>query len=173
MDQHRCFSHSAQTHTRAPQLCYGVCTEHVQLSIMMMRIYENTTGYVAGKLILCWDLSGHNDTRVQVALCVLPVSWSALTHSCMGTWSQSWRSGPSPAGGKASAEWEGNFRVLVFPPGTKGHHYRSAVVFRAVLYCLQVWGRRDMHWSQGTLCKHTAPFVWKTSWFYTHFAIQK
>lgn len=57
----------------ASQLCYDAYTEHVQLTIMMMRIYENTTGYVAGKLILLGSIS-HNDTQVQVAFCVLPVS---------------------------------------------------------------------------------------------------
>lgn len=143
MDRNRFFSHSTQRRTTASQPRHGAYTEHVQLTIMMMRIYENTTGYVAGKLILRWDLSGHSDTRVQVAFCVLPVSrLSTLTHCCcIGT--PSWRSGPSPTGGKASAEREGNFRVLVFSPGTKGHHDRSAVVFSTVLYCLQVWGRRD------------------------------
>lgn len=57
----------------ASQLCHGAYVEHVQLHIVM-RIYENTTVSMAGKLILHWDLSVHKDTQGQVTFWVLPVS---------------------------------------------------------------------------------------------------
>lgn len=54
-------SHSARRLTMASQLCHGAYTEHVQLHIVM-RICENTTLFMAGKLTLHWDLSVHKDT---------------------------------------------------------------------------------------------------------------
>lgn len=72
-------SHSAQRLTMASQLCHGAYTEHVQLHIVM-RIYENTSVSMAGKLTLHWDLSVHKDTQGQVAFWVLPVSCYARWH---------------------------------------------------------------------------------------------
>lgn len=88
---------------------------------------------------------------------------------CRGTLSPGWQSGPSSAGGKASAEWEVYLRVLVLSPGTKGHHDGSAVVFGTILQCLQKPGERERQRAGvvGRLCRQTASFLQKVDLFYT------
>lgn len=52
---------------------------------------------------------------------------------CTESWSPGQQSGPSPAGGKASAEGEVDFRVLIFSPGAKRHYDGRTVILSAIL----------------------------------------
>lgn len=67
MDRNRFFPHSAQRRTSASQLGRGAYTEHVQLTMMMARIYENTT-LLGVRLVSLYSVGIYqvtmNDTRV-------------------------------------------------------------------------------------------------------------
>lgn len=87
--------------------------------------------------LICVLVYSPRVTPVQVTSVISSVSWHTQWKLSHRNSKSQQVSGPSSAGGKASAEREGDFRVLVFSPSAKGHHYCGSVIFSTILDCLQ------------------------------------
>lgn len=123
---------------------------------------------------LATDPVSHRVTLVQLLFNLI----SSLTYSgenC-GTEklkSPSKQSGPASTGGKASAEREVDFGVLVFSPSAKRHYHCSTVIFGTILYCLKGLAGKKRKTLEIRVCTKTNhPSSGRPNWFNTQLRTQ-
>lgn len=151
---HFSFAHSTSRLTIAEPHIFILSTyytEYVQLNINRTDIYETLQCKWLEHLhwLVYWSSESESPRH----------SWLVWSSKFLDILSEkpfhrspSKQSGPSSTGGKASAEWEVDFWVLVFSPGTKRHYYRSTVIFTTILYCLQGLAGRKKKTRQIRVC---------------------